>query len=111
MDLILLMCFCFTIAHAEKCSDICGDAIEYINGVPDPNYHKPKVRTSSEPMDKRIVNGYSVKDRGFLTLIRAYYPENEELYGQAIHVRPGFYSIKSSHLVPNSDLELGARIS
>ena len=80
MDLILLMCFCFTIAHAEKCSDICGDAIEYINGVPDPNYHKPKVRTSSEPMDKRIVNGYSVKDRGFLTLIRAYYPENEELY-------------------------------
>ena len=30
---------------------------------------------------------------------------------QAIHVRPGFYSIKSSHLVPNSDLKLGARIS
>ena len=30
---------------------------------------------------------------------------------QAIHVRPGFYSIKSSHLVPNSHLKLGAKIS
>ena len=83
MRLIFLLCFAWTI-QAKDCPGLCGDAVEYLDGQPDPNYKKQMIRTVTETKGKlvngRIVNGYEVSDRGFITLIRAYDPKDEENY-------------------------------
>ena len=83
MRLTFLLCFAWTI-QAKDCPGLCGDAVEYLDGQPDPNYKKQMIRTVTGTKGKlvngRIVNGYEVSDRGFITLIRAYDPSDEENY-------------------------------
>ena len=79
MRMFLIFLWCFVLIQAKDCPGICGDAVEYINGQPDPNYQKQVTKTTSNG-NNRIVNGYSVKDRGFVTLIRAYDPNDKEFY-------------------------------
>ena len=88
MYLTFLLCFAF--AKAKDCPDICGEAVEYTEGGvryhnerhPDSKYdQRPVIKTASgQTVPKRIVNGYQVSDRGFITLIRAYHPQDEENY-------------------------------
>ena len=79
MYLTFLLCFAFV--KAKDCPDICGDAVEYLDGQPDPNYQKQMIRSvQGDGETNKIVNGYQVSDRGFITLIRAYHPQDEENY-------------------------------
>ena len=86
MRLQFLLCFAWTI-QAKDCPGLCGDAVEYFDGKPDPNYQKQIIRpvarsriVNGEGKTNRIVGGYEVSDRGFITLIRAYDPNDEENY-------------------------------
>ena len=84
---LFLLCL-VTFVSADFCKKNCGDIPNYINGTKDAKYKKKPIMTHNvrtvggtcPPGQCRIVNGYKVNDRGFVTLIRAYAPDDPENY-------------------------------
>ena len=78
----LLLLYFVTCVSADLCRKNCGDIPQYSNGTQDPNYEKKEIlrSVSGHSGVNKIVNGYKVNDRGFVTLIRAYAPNDPENY-------------------------------